>query len=217
MRTELDVALAHPSGSHTASGTEQLLTRLSQQATRIAELLHDLLFLARSDDDTARQHHQSVDLDELVLHEAHQLRAWGATITLDGPDAVRLPDSANELARLLRNLGDNALTHTRTRLTLGLRRDDTHAVLTVTDDGPGIPVGDRERIFVRFSRLDIARPRTPVGGGSGLGLAISRQLARRHHGSITVDDSPTTTCTVRLPLPDAARTEGPDSAPRPPA
>ncbi len=217
MRTELDVALAHPSSSHTGSGIEQLLTRLSQQATRMAELLHDLLFLARSDDDTARQYHQSVDLDELVLHEAHRLRALGATITLDGPDAVRLPGSANELARLLRNLGDNALTHTRTHITLGLRRDDTHAVLTVTDDGPGIPVSDRERIFARFSRLDTARPRTPAGGGSGLGLAISRQIARRHHGSITVDDSPTTTFTVRLPLPDTARTEGPDSAPRPPA
>jgi len=48
----------------------------------MAELLHDLLFLARSDDDTARQYHQSVDLDELVLHEAHRLRALGATITL---------------------------------------------------------------------------------------------------------------------------------------
>jgi len=221
MRTELDVALAHPNqidaNSGTDSGTYQLLTRLSQQATRMAELLHDLLFLARSDDNTARQYHQSVDLDELVLHEAHRLRALGATITLDGPDAVRLPGSANELSRLLRNLGDNALTHTRTHITLGLHHDDTHAVLTVTDDGPGIAPNDRERIFARFSRLDTARTRTPAGGGTGLGLAISRQIAQRHHGSITVNDSPTTTFTVRLPLPHAARTEGPDSAPRPPA
>jgi len=103
------------------------------------------------------------------------------------------------------------------RLTLGLRRDDAHAVLTVTDDGPCVPVSDRERIFVRFSRRDTARPRTPAGGGSGLGLAISRQIARRHHGSITVEDSPNTTFTVRSPLPDTARMEGPDSAPRPPA
>ena len=69
---------------------------------------------------------------------------------------VRLPGSADELARLLRNLGDNALTHTH--ITLGLRRDDTHAVLTVTDDGPGIPVGDREHIFVRFRRLGCPPP-----------------------------------------------------------
>jgi len=203
--------------TRTDSGTYQLLTRLSQQATRMAELLHDLLFLARSDDNTARQYHQSVDLDELVLHEAHRLRALGATITLDGPDAVRLPGSANELSRLLRNLGDNALTHTRTHITLGLHHDDTHAVLTVTDDGPGIAPNDRERIFARFSRLDTARTHTPAGGGTGLGLAISRQIAQRHHGSITVNDSPTTTFTVRLPLPHAAPTEGPDSAPRPPA
>jgi len=116
-----------------------------------------------------------------------------------------------------RNLGDNALTHTRTHITLGLHHDDTHAVLTITDDGPGIARNDRERIFARFSRLDTARTRTPAGGGAGLGLAISRQIAQRHHGSITVNDSPTTTFTVRLPLPHAAPTEGPDSAPRPAA
>ena len=116
-----------------------------------------------------------------------------------------------------RNLGDNALTHTRTPITLGLHHDDTHAVLTITDDGPGIARNDRERIFARFSRLDTARTRTPAGGGAGLGLAISRQIAQRHHGSITVNDSPTTTFTVRLPLPHAAPTEGPDSAPRPAA
>src|SRR5690606_3699886 len=101
------------------------------------------------------------------------------------------------------------------------------AVLTVTDDGPGIPVADRERVFERFVRLDPARPRlhaarddsrTLDSGGAGLGLAIVRELVRRHGGSVTVADAalaaepladgpgsgPGLRVTVRLPAADDA-------------
>ena len=58
----------------------------------------------------------------------------------------------------------------------------------MSDDGSGIPVGDRERVFDRFARLDEARDRD--SGGTGLGLAIARQLARRRGGDIVLGDSP---------------------------
>jgi signal transduction histidine kinase len=60
--------------------------------------------------------------------------------------------------------------------------------VTVTDDGPGIPAGDRERVFDRFTRLDDARARDD--GGSGLGLAIVRELVRRHGGQVRLLDAP---------------------------
>jgi signal transduction histidine kinase len=61
-------------------------------------------------------------------------------------------------------------------------------LVTVTDDGPGIPAGDRERVFERFTRLDDARARDD--GGSGLGLAIVRELVRRHGGRVRLLDAP---------------------------
>ena len=61
-------------------------------------------------------------------------------------------------------------------------------ILTVSDDGDGIPPADRDRVFDRFVRLDDARARDT--GGSGLGLAIVREIARAHGGSVQVEDAP---------------------------
>jgi signal transduction histidine kinase len=74
----------------------------------------------------------------------------------------------------------------------------THRLITVTDDGPGIPAADRERVFDRFTRLDDARARD--AGGSGLGLAIVRELTRRHGGTVSLGDAaPGLRVDVRLP------------------
>jgi signal transduction histidine kinase len=73
------------------------------------------------------------------------------------------------------------------------------AVLTVADDGAGIPAADRERVFERFTRLDDAR--AVDRGGSGLGLAIARSVVVAHGGSITAEDPPAgASLVVRLPL-----------------
>jgi signal transduction histidine kinase len=81
------------------------------------------------------------------------------------------------------------------------RREDSEAVLTVSDDGPGIPAADRERAFDRFVRLDDARSRDGTGtGGAGLGLAIVRAIARTHGGSAHLEDAtPGLRAVVRLP------------------
>ena len=74
------------------------------------------------------------------------------------------------------------------------------AHVTVTDDGPGIPAADRERVFDRFTRLDDARARD--AGGSGLGLAIVRELVRRHGGTVALRGTappPGLRVDVRLP------------------
>jgi signal transduction histidine kinase len=69
----------------------------------------------------------------------------------------------------------------------------------VTDNGPGIPPADRERIFDRFVRLDQAH-----ASGTGLGFAIARRIARQHDGELTCDDAPTgASFTLRLPALDA--------------
>jgi signal transduction histidine kinase len=88
------------------------------------------------------------------------------------------------LARALANLVDNAVRHATTAVVLSCRRDGDQVVLSVADDGPGIPVPDRERVFDRFTRLDDGRARDD--GGSGLGLAIVRELVRLHGGSVAL-------------------------------
>jgi signal transduction histidine kinase len=108
------------------------------------------------------------------------------------------------LARLLVNLLDNAVRHAASRVCVSVLRDGGWAVLTVTDDGPGIPPEDAERAFGRFARLDDARARVEAGAGeegAGLGLAIVRSTAEAHGGTVSLGDArPGLRAVVRLPL-----------------
>jgi signal transduction histidine kinase len=104
-----------------------------------------------------------------------------------------------DVHRILTNLLDNAVRHARTAVWLAAEPwDDDQVRITVTDDGPGIPEHDRERVFARFVRLDAARALND--GGAGLGLAIVAELVRRHGGTIRLSDaSPGLRAEVFLP------------------
>jgi signal transduction histidine kinase len=101
--------------------------------------------------------------------------------------AVFVSADREELRRVLSNLVDNAVRHAGTEVVLAAEVREGEGLLTVTDDGPGIPLADRQRVFDRFTRLDDARSRD--AGGSGLGLAIVRELLRRSGGTITLADA----------------------------
>ena len=92
-----------------------------------------------------------------------------------------------QLGRVFRNLTDNAQRHARSRVEISLRADNGAAVVTVEDDGPGIPAYQRERVFERFARLDHAR--SSDSGGTGLGLAIVKSIAQSHGGSVHVEEA----------------------------
>jgi signal transduction histidine kinase len=116
--------------------------------------------------------------------------------SLDGLWAEGDPDA---LLRVFVNLVDNAVRHARTKVVLAVVPEGEGALLTVTDDGRGIAVSDRKRVFDRFTRLDDARARD--AGGAGLGLAIVQELVRRHGGTIVLQDAaPGVRAEVRLPL-----------------
>jgi signal transduction histidine kinase len=84
---------------------------------------------------------------------------------------------------------------------ISLSGDNGTVRVTVDDDGPGIPPGDRERVFERFTRLDDGRAR--YQGGSGLGLAVVRAIVTGHHGQVRVDDSPLGGARLVAELPSA--------------
>lgn len=146
-----------------------------------------------------------VDVGDLVLSELHRLRELGGpAVELDGVRAARVEGSERDLARLLRNLGDNARDHARSLVSIRLTTTEKSAEISVTDDGGGIRAEDRDRVFERFMRLDDARSRTDLGRGAGVGLSIVRQIVRDHHGTISPEDRSDSQAgavfLVRLPL-----------------
>jgi two-component system sensor histidine kinase SenX3 len=122
------------------------------------------------------------------------------------PENVVVRGDAQQLVMALGNLVENAVRHSPndTRVSVGVRRvvggSPELVEVTVTDEGPGIPEGDLERIFERFYRVDAARSRNT--GGTGLGLAIVKHVALGHGGEVTVWSAEGTgsTFTLRLPL-----------------
>jgi len=182
IRQHAEVASAHPE----TTDVGELATTVGAEGVRLQALVEDLLLLARLDEG-AGVAREEVDLDDLVLAEAERL---GATTTGEirthDVHAGRVRGDPRSLERLVRNLGDNAARHAGT-VAFSLAARDGHVTLTVDDDGPGIPVADRDRVFERFVRLDEGRGR--ADGGTGLGLAIAREVARAHGGDVTLADS----------------------------
>jgi signal transduction histidine kinase len=195
MRTQLEVALARPERvDWIATGRDVL----ADQA-RVERLVHDLLVLARIDAAVDDHPLARLDLVAIVVDEVERRPPReSAAITVDVGGDAWVRGRRDELARLVRNLLDNAVRHASSAVSVRVAVDGNDVVLRVSDDGPGIAPGDRERIFERFSRLDDAR--SADDGGSGLGLAIVRQVAAAHHGTVAaVGRGPGACFEVRLP------------------
>ena len=168
--------------------TEPVVTTLREETDRLERLVAGMLLLARADDQGLVQRRSDVDLDDLVLAERIRLtHAEPHLIVSASIQPVRVRGDSHQLAQALRNLVDNAARHARTTVTLSVYEEAGRALVDVDDDGPGIPLADRERIFERFVRLDESRVRD-TGGGSGLGLAIVTEIARAHGGRVQVAD-----------------------------
>jgi len=182
MRTQLEVA------QHLGEGGE-LATDLLADVTRLAALVEDLLLLARAGSDVRPPSmRESLDVRSLLVATASRYADARVPVAVVGGPALYASVNSEELHRVLANLVDNAVRYAGSRVALAVRAEGGRAVLTVTDDGPGIPAGERERVFERFTRLDDARDRD--AGGTGLGLAIVRELLRRSDGSISLQDNP---------------------------
>lgn len=196
IRTRLEVDLAHPGTRDPTASADAVLA----ETKGMQRLVDDLLHVARADVGAAEPRRQDVDLDELVLEEAHAVGAPdGVAVDVSEVSGASVHGDPAQLARLVRNLVDNAVRHARSSVRLALRESDGTAVLEVSDDGPGIPAERRAEVFERFARVDAAR--SSEHGGAGLGLAIARDIAQRHGGRITVGDSSTGGARLTVTLP----------------
>ncbi|WP_205571203.1 sensor histidine kinase [Streptomyces sporangiiformans] len=186
VRQHAEVALAHPGRADTGA----LAGTVLDEAMRMQRLVDDLLLLARADEDAIRLRRRPLDLDDLVFEEARRLRERGDGPRIDsaGVSAGRVLGDEDTLRRVVRNLAENAARHARSRVALTLVSAGGAVRLDVDDDGPGVPEGERGRIFERFVRLDEARARGE--GGAGLGLPIVAELVAAHGGTVTVGTAP---------------------------
>ncbi len=191
MRTQLEVAQRLGEG-------ETLPADLLPEVARLSALVEDLLLLARSDDRSRARPAESVDLDDLVDDVvARYASARVPARRAGGGGEPQVVDGArDELYRALTNLVDNAVRHAASVVTVvtvaTIEADDGSpgspgSLISVSDDGAGIPEAERERVFDRFTRLDDARDRD--SGGTGLGLAITRELLRRNGAEVVLEDA----------------------------
>jgi two-component system, OmpR family, sensor kinase len=157
-----------------------------RSSRRMRRLVADLLLLARAD--AGRQApHQPVDLSEVVTDAAAELEpvAGDHEISVSAPGGMHVAGARDELHRLVLNLMENALRHTDpgTAVEATVERRNGAVVLSVEDDGPGIPHELREKVFERFYRGSGDR-----SGSSGLGLSIVRAVAESHRGSVQLEE-----------------------------
>lgn len=196
LRTQLETARASTRDVDWPELSQDLL----DETLRMQEVTEQLLILARVDATSAAIVRQTVDLDDLAdrqVRHASERRTDVSVRSTASP--VQVVGDPILLGQMVRNLVDNAVRHASSSVVVTSRQREGAALLTVTDDGAGIPPGDRERVFERFVRLDEARSRE--GGGTGLGLAIVRDIAHLHGGTVRiVERRPGTTFEVRLPL-----------------
>ncbi|MBI2698461.1 MAG: two-component sensor histidine kinase [Mycobacterium sp.] len=199
--TTITTALEMAAGRPELMDDELINESLLPEARRMHQLIENLLLLARSDEDALDLHRDDVDIDDLLLAEANRLRALGSVRIVTHIKACRTVGDRAALAQVIRNLVDNAARHAASSVFLDCYQDAALAVITIADDGPGIPTEQRARIFERFVRLDPTRSR--ASGGPGLGLSIVAEVVRSHHGAVTVADTAQggARFTLTLPLP----------------
>jgi two-component system, OmpR family, sensor kinase len=194
--------LTHRMSDEVPPDVTHAIGRVESAAARMTTLVEDMLLLARLDSGRPLAR-EPVELSRMIVDavgDAH-IADPSHRYHLDLPDEpVVLPGDEQRLHQVLANLLANARTHTPpgTLVTVGLAASADEAVLTVRDNGPGIPPALLPDIFQRFARADTSRSR--AAGSTGLGLSIVDAVVAAHGGQVSVSSVPgDTTFTVRLP------------------
>lgn len=189
-----------------ASLREEFMDDIDHEIDRLSSIITDLLTLSEMDSGAPSFSLEDVELSELTSATVRSLLfaadARGQLLRLDVTPGIHMRGDRSKLSQVIYNLTDNALKYSpeEGEITVTLRKSGNQALLTVSDNGIGIPKEDLAHIFDRFYRVDKARSRAT--GGTGLGLSIVRQMVKAHGGTITVtsEEGQGSTFTVTLPL-----------------
>ncbi|MFD4761955.1 sensor histidine kinase [Streptomyces sp. NPDC058439] len=200
---------------------ERFAGRMQIEATRLTNLVQEIIDLSRVQNDDPLEDAEPVRVDELVAEAIDRCRQQAGskqiTMASGGTAELRIWGNRGQLAAALGNLVENAVNYSpaRTRVGIAARRlsvpGGDQIEIAVTDQGIGISEKDRERVFERFYRVDPARSRAT--GGTGLGLAIVKHVAASHGGEVTVWSSEGQGSTFTLRLPEAGSVRERDRSP----
>lgn len=197
---------------------QEFVMETRAQVERLTKLATDLLDLTRLDAGQLSVQAAEIDLSVVARTACDEFRAvadaGGYDVSVRAVDPVMALGDEQRVLQIVRVLVENAFRHTPagTRVEIGVEPANARAVITVHDNGPGIPAEALEHLFQRFYRAEGGQT-----SGSGLGLAIAGELARRMDGGLTVESRPGwTTFTLVLPLVPAPfpRENEPVAAPR---
>ncbi|NJP27200.1 MULTISPECIES: HAMP domain-containing sensor histidine kinase [unclassified Microbispora] len=192
IRISVEEAIADPDHADYPGAFREVLWEVD----RLEALATDLLLIARG---RIAQNKERIDLCELVRQEV-AARADLITVEVSCTCSGQVEAMHMQMREILTNLLDNARRHARHSVRVDVGCGDSFARLAVSDDGPGIPSHERERVFDRLYQLTTESRRGDAG--SGLGLSIVREIVKTHNGSVWVEPSPSggARFVVQLPL-----------------
>ncbi len=205
MRSVGEVALQE---SGDADSYREAIGSMLEDVDRLTGLVDDLLLLARGDSSATASLPGRIDLPSLAAGIVDEQRILsedkGQTMNFTAGAPVFVTADGSTLRLALSNIVHNAIRYAPAggRIEIRVGREGESAFVDVLDDGPGIPPGEREKVFDRFYRMDRARSRTD--GGTGLGLAIAKWAVESNGGTITFRDGdlPGACCRITIPLAD---------------
>ena len=188
---KFDLELART--SVTAEDRERRYVAMEQDVIDLEELVNELLLLASLREAPPYQPRRIAAktlMEDVIRRAKDEMRASGHDIAIEAPKNLpeNLSCDSKYLSRALVNVVRNAARYANTRVALTVESSGERTVINVDDDGPGIPPGERDRLFEPFTRMEGARDRE--SGGVGLGLAIVKSVAEWHGGSARISDSP---------------------------
>ena len=169
--------------------TREFVTDIGREAERLSRITEDLLRLTRLDSSVLEPPTtvEVLSVLEQVMRMMYLIaQEKGVDLTYDAAEGCNVFATRDEIHQVIYNLVDNAVKYTPSGgfAQVSLALDGAEVVLTVADNGPGIPEEDQSRIFERFYRVDKARSR--AAGGTGLGLSIVHDTVERRGGHVTV-------------------------------
>jgi two-component system phosphate regulon sensor histidine kinase PhoR len=191
-----------------SSRARELAFKIDVESARLAQMVTELLDLAAIEQGESPLRRDAMDLVDVIstVIDRLQPQATGSDVQLSAvlphtaSDLTRFAGDQESISRMLQNLVDNAIKFSPagSEVRVRLRSEDSELIVEVSDQGPGIPEADRDRVFERFYKVDRARGGP---GGTGLGLSIARHIAERHGGRIWVEsrEGAGSTFTVALP------------------
>ncbi|MCI6184625.1 MAG: ATP-binding protein [Clostridiales bacterium] len=217
LRREFSANVSHELKSplHTISGCAELLangivkpedvphflSQIQSESKRMIALIEDIIKLSHLDEGAEDMQREDVDLLSVARREAGNLSQAaedaGVTLTVSGESAV-INGIPQLLAAIVHNLCENAIkyNHPGGFARVNVRREGKKTLLTVEDDGIGIPPEEQQRIFERFYRVD--KSHSKEVGGTGLGLSIVKHAAALHNARISVVSAPDRGTTITL-------------------